>query len=37
MSAEERIELFFGKRNYTEINPDKISNDPLKFPDKKKI
>ncbi len=36
MSAEDRIKLFFEKGNYTEINPDKISDDPLKFADKKK-
>ena len=36
MSAEERIKLFFEKENYTEINPDNISDDPLKFTDKKK-
>ncbi len=36
MSAEDRIKLFFEKGNYTEINPDKISDDPLKFTDKKK-
>ena len=36
MSAEDRIKLFFEKGNYTEINPDKISDDPLKFKDKKK-
>ena len=36
MSAEDRIKLFFEKENYTEINPDKISDDPLKFADKKK-
>ena len=36
MSAEDRIKLFFEKGNYTEINPDKISDDPLKFVDKKK-
>ena len=36
MSAEDRIKLFFEKENYTEINPDKISDDPLKFIDKKK-
>ena len=36
MSAEDRIKLFFEKGNYTEINPDKISDDPLKFRDKKK-
>ena len=36
MSAEDRIKLFFEKGNYAEINPDKISDDPLKFTDKKK-
>ena len=36
MSAEERIKLFFGDGNYDEILPDKISDDPLKFKDKKK-
>ena len=36
MFAEDRIGLFFEKGNYTEINPDKISDDPLKFTDKKK-
>ncbi|MDC3112101.1 acetyl-CoA carboxylase, carboxyltransferase subunit beta [Pelagibacteraceae bacterium] len=36
MSAEDRIKLFFEKGNYSEINPDKISDDPLKFTDKKK-
>ena len=36
MSAEDRIKLFFEKGDYTEINPDKISDDPLKFKDKKK-
>ena len=36
MSAEDRIKLFFEKGNYTEINPDNISDDPLKFTDKKK-
>ena len=36
MSAEDRIKLFFEKENYTEINPDNISDDPLKFTDKKK-
>ena len=36
MSAEDRIKLFFEKENYIEINPDKISDDPLKFTDKKK-
>ncbi len=36
MSAENRIKLFFEKDNYTEIEPEKISDDPLKFADKKK-
>ena len=36
MSAEDRIKLFFEKENYTEINADNISDDPLKFTDKKK-
>jgi len=36
MSAEERIKLFFEPGNYSEISPDKISDDPLKFIDKKK-
>ena len=36
MSAEDRIKLFFEKENYTEINSDNISDDPLKFTDKKK-
>ena len=36
MSAEDRIKLFFEKENYTEINPENISDDPLKFTDKKK-
>jgi len=36
MSAEDRIELFFEDGNYSEIIPDKISDDPLKFADKKK-
>jgi len=36
MSAEDRIKLFFGDGNYDEILPDKISDDPLKFKDKKK-
>ena len=36
MSAEDRIKLFFEKENYTEIKPDNISDDPLKFTDKKK-
>ena len=36
MSAEDRIKLFFADGNYNEISPDKISDDPLKFIDKKK-
>ena len=36
MSAEDRIKLFFEDGNYNEISPDKISDDPLKFIDKKK-
>ena len=36
MSAEDRIKLFFEKGNYNEINPDKITDDPLLFSDKKK-
>ncbi len=36
MSAEDRIKLFFEEGNYSEISPDKISDDPLKFTDKKK-
>ena len=36
MSAEERIKNFFEHGNYSEISPDKISDDPLKFTDKKK-
>ena len=36
MSAEDRIKLFFDKESYTEISPEKISDDPLKFTDKKK-
>ena len=36
MSAEDRIKLFFEDRNYSEISLDKISDDPLKFTDKKK-
>ena len=36
MSAEDRIKLFFEDGNYFEISPDKISDDPLKFTDKKK-
>jgi len=36
MSAEDRIKLFFEQENYSEISSDKISDDPLKFTDKKK-
>ncbi len=36
MSAEDRIKLFFEDGTYNEISPDKISDDPLKFIDKKK-
>ena len=36
MSAEDRIKLFFEDGNYSEIIPDKISDDPLNFTDKKK-
>ena len=36
MSAEDRIKFFFEEGNYNEISPDKISDDPLKFIDKKK-
>ena len=36
MSAEDRIKLFFEHGHYSEISPDKISDDPLKFKDKKK-
>ena len=36
MSAEDRIKLFFKDGDYSEIIPDKISDDPLKFTDKKK-
>ena len=36
MSAEDRIKLFFKNGDYSEIIPDKISDDPLKFIDKKK-
>ncbi len=36
MSAEDRIKLFFKDGEYSEIIPDKISDDPLKFIDKKK-
>ena len=36
MSAEDRIKLFFNSDDFSEINLDKISDDPLKFNDKKK-
>ncbi len=36
MSAEDRIKLFFKENEYSEIELDKISDDPLKFSDKKK-
>ena len=36
MSAEDRIKLFFENENFAEINIDKISDDPLKFTDKKR-
>ena len=36
MSAEDRIKLFFKDGDYSEIIPDKISDVPLKFTDKKK-
>ncbi len=36
MAAEDRIELFFKKNEYKEIELDKISDDPLQFSDKKK-
>ena len=36
MSAEDRIKLFFKDNDYTEIEIDKISDDPLNFVDKKK-
>ena len=36
MSAEDRIKLFFEDGDFNEISPDKISDDPLKFIDKKK-
>ena len=36
MSAEDRIKFFFEDGDYTEVSPDKISDDPLKFIDKKK-
>ena len=36
MSAGDRINLFFRENEYNEIELDKISDDPLKFSDKKK-
>ncbi len=36
MSAEDRIKLFFKDGDYSEIIPEKISDDPLNFKDKKK-
>ena len=36
MSAEDRIKLFFELGNFNEISHDEISDDPLKFVDKKK-
>ena len=36
MSANDRIKLFFEKKDYEEIELDKILDDPLKFSDKKK-
>ena len=36
MSAQDRIKLFFELGNFTEISHDEISDDPLKFVDKKK-
>ena len=36
MSAEDRIKLFFEEEDFNEISPDIISDDPLKFTDKKK-
>ena len=37
MSAEDRIKLFFNDGDYSEIIPDKISDDPLKSQIKKNI
>ena len=34
MSAEDRVKLLFNKNEYTEIELDKISDDPLNFSDK---
>ena len=36
MSAEDRIKLFFEDGDFNEISPDKTSDDPLNFNDKKK-
>ena len=36
MSAEDRIKLFFKENEFSEIELDKISDDPLNFSDKKK-
>ena len=36
MSAEDRIRLFFNENEYSEIDIEKISDDPLNFIDKKK-
>ena len=36
MSAEDRIKLFFKEDDYTEIDLDKITDDPLNFSDKKR-
>ena len=36
MSAEDRIKLFFESNEYSEIDLDNISDDPLNFKDKKK-
>ena len=36
MPAEDRIDLFFNEKYYTEIELDKISDDPLNFVDKKR-
>ena len=36
MSAEDRVKLFFNENEYTEIELDKITDDPLNFSDKKK-
>ena len=36
MTAEDRIKLFFKNNEYSEIEINKISDDPLNFSDKKK-